>query len=364
MGIHILVDSEVLARSRFASSPAVEVMATLRSRASPPPTALGAVHHTSRWNHRAAEALDEPTLAVLHALAPVDHDYTPDFLTPRPTGTRLTIDEVVETIATTPEEIVDYHLDIGLAGRPVRPEVVEQFASDEAYLAWRRPLPRALAAVVAAGPRAVAEEAARAIQLFHAHGMADDWPLVRSVLETDIAERGTQISTRGWAAMLDDLGGLTWTGSELTLQRPYEGVVDWADDGVLFVPSTAHTGRVQFTAERPDSPVVTYPARGTALLWSRRHESAHDPVHDVAELIGQGRRAILLRLDRPRTTRDLSRLDGRSESTISYHLGVLTRAGLVDKRRSGGSVAYRRTALAESLVAGGARVDETGGQCA
>lgn len=364
MSIHILVGSGALARSRFASSSAVEVVATLRARVSPPPTAVGAVHHTSRWNHRAAEALGDSTLALLYALAPVDHDYTPDFLTPRPTGPRLTIDEAVETIATTPEEIVEYHLDIGLAGRPVRPEVVEQFASESAYRAWRRPLPRALAAVVAAGPRAVAEEAARAIQLFYAHGMSHDWPLVRSVLEADITARGTQISTRGWVVMLADLGGLTWTGSELTLQRPYEGVVDWADDGVLFVPSTAHTGRVQFTAERPDSPVVTYPAHGTAVLWAKRHESAHDPVHDVAELIGRGRRSILLRLDRPRTTRDLSRLDGRSESTISYHLGVLTRAGLVDKRRSGGSVAYRRTALAESLVAAGARLDETGGGCA
>lgn len=38
---------------------------------------------------------------------------------------------------------------------------------------------------------------------------------------------------------------------------------------------------------------------------------------DIADLIGRGRREVLELLDRPRTTRDLSRLDGRAESTIS-----------------------------------------------
>ncbi|HIZ97168.1 MAG TPA: winged helix-turn-helix domain-containing protein [Candidatus Janibacter merdipullorum] len=350
MSIHILVDSEVLSRSRFALSLAVEVMGTLRRRRHRGEIVPGATEHTVRWNRRAAERLDERTLHLLHALVPVDHDYTPDFLTPRPTGTRLTIEEVTERIATTPEEIVDYHLDIGLDGRPVRPEVVEQFASEEHYRRWRRPLPRDLAPLIAAGPRALAEEAARAIELFHRRAIADDWPLVRSVLETDIAQRGTRISTQGWAAMLADLGDLTWTGSELTIERPYEGVVDWADDGVLFVPSTALAGRVQFCAERPDSPVLTYPAQGVAALWSGAGD--RDGGTDIADLIGRGRREVLELLDRPRTTRDLSRLDGRAESTISYHLGVLARAGLVTKQRTGGSVGYRRTALGDSLVAG------------
>lgn len=76
---------------------------------------------------------------------------------------------------------------------------------------------------------------------------------------------------------------------------------------------------------------------------------------DIADLIGRGRREVLELLDRPRTTRDLSRLDGRAESTISYHLGVLARAGLVSKQRSGGSVGYRRTDLGDSLVTGGGR---------
>lgn len=353
MSIHILVDSGVLARSRFASSPAVEVMGTVRRRRQGGSAVRGAVEHTVRWNQRAAERMDPSALRLLHALVPVDHDYTPDFLTPRPTGTRLTIDDVAEAIATTPEEIVEYHLDIGLDGRAVRPEVVAQFASEEAYRRWRRPIPRDLAPFVAAGPRALAEEAARAIELFHRRAIADDWPLVCSVLEADISQRGALISTRGWAAMLADLGDLTWTGSELTIERPYEGVVDWADDGVLFVPSTAHAGRVQFCAERPDSPVLTYPAQGVAALWSGLGQQ--DDGTDIADLIGRGRREVLELLDRPRTTRDLSRLDGRAESTISYHLGVLARAGLVSKQRSGGSVGYRRTDLGDSLVTGGGR---------
>lgn len=351
MAIHILVDGDVLSRSRFALSPAFEVLAALRGREQHPPTPPGAVHHLRRWDARARERLDRATLDVLHALVPTRHPYTPDFLTPRPTGTRATIREAVEAIAATPEEVVRYHLDIGIDGRPMRPEVVVQFPSEEIYRRWRRPLPRALAPLVRAGPKAVAEESARVVEAYFTAAIAEEWPLVRSLLESDVATRGEQISTRGWADMLEDLGDLTWTGSEVTVQRPFEGVVDWADDGLLFIPSAGHTGRVTFCAERPDSPVVTYGARGTAALWSGAAGRTEDG--DVDRLIGRGRRAILARLDEPRTTRDLSRIDGRSESTISYHLDVLSRAGLVAKRRSGRGVAYRRTALAESLLGDG-----------
>lgn len=349
MSIHILVDGAVLARSRFACSPAVEVVAALRARRRPAATPPGVLHHTTRWNQRARTHLDTTTLDLLHALCPTDHPYTPDFLTPIPTGPRASVDQAVEAIATTPEELVDYHLDIGLDGRPARPEVLAQFASERTYRAWRRPVPDALARVIAAGPRTVAEEAARAIEAYFAQALAEDWPLISSVLEADVAGRAEAISAQGWGAVLHGLGDLTWTGEELTLHRPYEGVVDWADR-VVIVPCVAHTGPVQFSAERPLDPVLTYPAKGTAVLWSGgRHERLPD---DVEGLIGRGRRAILTSLDQPRTTRDLSRIDTRSESTISYHLGVLRRAGLVDKRRSGRGVTYRRTALADSLVAG------------
>ena len=289
MGIRILVDGDVLARSCFAFTPAVEVLAALRGRHRPPVTPPGVVHHSARWNRRAADRLDPATLRLLHALYPADHPYTPDFLTPRPTSPRATIGDVVEAIAATPEEVVEYHLDIGLNGRPVRPEVSRQFVSDEHYRAWRRPVPTPLAGLLRAGPAALAE-------------------------------------------------------------RPFEGVVDWADDGILFLPSTGHSGPVLFSAERPHSPVMTYPASGTAALWTGGRAATSPPEAAVEGVIGRGRRAILASLDRPRTTRDLSRIDGRSESTISYHLGVLARAGLVTTRRSGRGVAYRRTPLAETLV--------------
>ncbi|MGN7248267.1 winged helix-turn-helix domain-containing protein [Janibacter anophelis] len=111
------------------------------------------------------------------------------------------------------------------------------------------------------------------------------------------------------------------------------------------------TGAVLRRASR--QPGADLPAQGVAALWSGRGQQ--DDGTDIADLIGRGRREVLELLDRPRTTRDLSRLDGRAESTISYHLGVLARAGLVSKQRSGGSVGYRRTDLGDSLVTGGGR---------
>jgi DNA-binding transcriptional ArsR family regulator len=346
VAISIATDAATLALSRFATSPAAEVVATLRARRGP---AQGHVRH---WYARALARLDAETMNLLHALVPDDHPYVPDFLTPHPRRAREDPGEMAEAIASATEKAVGYELDFAFQGRAVHPEFVATFGGRDAYLRWRRQPPDVLAALIDAGERAVVDAAADAMGRFFDAAIADQWPQVVAVLEADIAFRAETMATGGIATMLETLSpDLTWNGSEVTLPRPYDVYVDWADDGLLLIPCTAHQGPLLFVAERPRTPTLVYSARGTAPLWTT------PPPGDttkLATLIGRTRLALLLRLEQPRTTQDLSRLDGHSPATVSYHLGVLHGSRLVTAQRSGRGVLYRRTALGDALVNGDA----------
>ncbi|KGN37844.1 ArsR/SmtB family transcription factor [Knoellia subterranea] len=54
----------------------------------------------------------------------------------------------------------------------------------------------------------------------------------------------------------------------------------------------------------------------------------------------------------PAATSRLARASGWSQATVSYHLGILARSGLVEGRRRGRMVVYRRTVRGDSLIGG------------
>ena len=62
---------------------------------------------------------------------------------------------------------------------------------------------------------------------------------------------------------------------------------------------------------------------------------------DVGSLVGASRAGLLRDLLLPRATTELSSRHRLSAATVSYHLGVLLRAGLVTRRREGHFVRYR-----------------------
>ncbi len=345
VAIRIPMTAEVLGRSRFAFSPVHEVVSAVRLRGRHP------APHARTWYARARGRMPAHLRAVLEALVPDDHPYSPDFLAPAPEKSTETIDDLTRRVAETPAEIVEHHLDVALRGRRMRPEVVEGHGSEAAYEQWRRPVPALLVGLIDAGPAAVAETAAEALLAFHDAALAEDWPTVRAVLDDDVRRRSDVIAARGVLAMLDDLGaGMAWNGEGITLDRPYEGVIDWADDGLLLVPVTSHAGPVQIAAERPVRPMVIYRADGIARLSERSAEP--DPDRAIADLLGGTRAALLARLASPMSTGELSRDLHWSEPTVSYHLMILLRAGLVDRSRRGRQVFYRRTTLGASLTGG------------
>jgi DNA-binding transcriptional ArsR family regulator len=68
-------------------------------------------------------------------------------------------------------------------------------------------------------------------------------------------------------------------------------------------------------------------------------------------MIGRTRAAVLLRLAVPMSTTQLARDLGQSPATVSKHLSILREGGMATSWRSGRSVMYRRTPLAETVLA-------------
>lgn len=86
--------------------------------------------------------------------------------------------------------------------------------------------------------------------------------------------------------------------------------------------------------------VVAAPARAMA-----------GPAPRTSRLLGPARAAILHALDEPASTTQLAATLGQSLSAVGDHLAILRKAGLLVKAPSGRSMLYRRTAVADALVA-------------
>lgn len=336
------MDAELLGRTRFAVSPAPEVLSALAWQTRPHPP-----RHVGRWLGRAADGVDPHLLLLLTDLAGSGHAYAPDFLTPAPVSRSAGIDDVVEAIATTDAETIDYHLDIGFAGRAVRPDVVAQFASEEAYRQWRRPLPASVAHLLRQGHDVLARAAANAMATWFDVALSSDWADVRAILDDDIAYRGDRMVHEGSTSLLEDLDpSMAWDGNGVVLDRPFDGDIDWEHDGLLLLPCSSQRG-VNFSAEDPDPPRIVYPARGTASLSGPPTVTAPP---ELRELIGETRAVLLSLLAEPGPTSRLARASGWSQATVSYHLGILARSGLVEGRRRGRSVVYSRTHRGDQLL--------------
>lgn len=177
------------------------------------------------------------------------------------------------------------------------------------------------------------------------------WRTMRAVLQEDVAFRATEQTRHGVAAMVSDLHpSVELRDGVLTIATARAAPVP-AGAGLVLVPSaftgpdpcleTGHGGRRH----------LRYPARGVARLWSPRPEVPDSG--SLAALVGRRRAAILACLDVPRSTSELAVRLGQTAPSVSQHLSVLRRSGLVTSWRSGRWVLYRRTSLATDLVDAG-----------
>jgi DNA-binding transcriptional ArsR family regulator len=322
--IHIRMSVADLGRMRFAYSPLMEVAESLYMLSS---GRVQLLHRT--WLDKARDGLQSVDLALLGAVVPA-RGYLADFFSAGLTGPSTTIEQQLSVISHLPAD-------------EIRREI---------EAAWQaEPLPSAARRLLATGSAAPRRLAAALAQYWTA-AIEPFWPAMRAVLDDDVASRAGELSKGGVSGLLTDLHPqVSMRGEVLTIDKRYCWQQDLTGDGLQLVPSIFAWPNLIFAAE-PTGPVrVIYPARGSGNAWQApMAESEGDP---LAALLGRSRAAILRSLALPLSTTELAGELGLSAPSVSQHLSVLRRNGLVVSWRSGRRVLYRRTALATSVVQAG-----------
>ncbi|MFB6599592.1 ArsR/SmtB family transcription factor [Streptomyces diastaticus] len=327
MAVQLLVETADLLKCRFALSPLWETVAAVRTLADPRRQA----YHLP-WLRKLRPELDEKQLSPLLTLLPRT-GYTPDFLTPPPTGPLSEIEDELARVADTPLAHVREELRRCLHGperkTPPRPEVADRLLADPA---------RTLAQLVTL------------IRTCWNWLIAPQWPQLRDLLDADIAVRSRQLAEGGLHRMLTELHPtITWhEPGALHIAAPHRTRHPLGGQGLLLLPSAFVWPTLTVVVEAPWQPTLIYPARGVGDLWqSSPHPSASQ---SLQRLIGRTRARVLTSLHKPVSTSTLARNLSLSPATVSGHLTALRDADLVTRYRVGRTVYYAPTALGTALT--------------
>jgi DNA-binding transcriptional ArsR family regulator len=279
------------------------------------------------WLRSLSGRLDGLALERAVALLP-PRGFTPDFLTPPPSGPLGSIDDDLAALRAT--RVAQIRDEIGLfaSQHPRAGETVER------WLAHPRREVRRLADLLAA---------------YWERAVEPVWPRVRAFLDADVAHRSRRLADGGPAALFAELAdGVTWGDRHLDVAVPrHEATIALGGRGLLLMP-TAFSAVRPFVIDRaPWQPTLIYPARGIATLW----EDAAPAPEGLARLLGATRAAVLGDLAAPRSTTEIAERLQISPATASHHLTALRDAGLATGRRDGRVVLYVRTALGDALAA-------------
>ncbi|NEA64579.1 helix-turn-helix domain-containing protein [Streptomyces sp. SID12488] len=312
------VNADTLARSRFVISPLAETFASLRllhtGAASHPGERAWLTAHLPAYRRRLAH---DPTTALLLRVG-LGRAWIADFLAPTPRYGE-TFEEGVSRVRTVAPDLARSHL---VRSRP---------GPLPAALADRDDLPDLAAGLLTH----VWEEA-----------VLPYWDGRRRVLEADVVARSSQVSQGGWAAVLDALRpGTRWLGDnrlQVNLHEYPPREISGAE--LIFVPVTPKVGWVSW--EEPERYAVIYPCAGVLA----EHRGGRGASAALGALLGPARAAVLVLLDSPHSTTQLTAVTGQTLGSVGRHLRVLLDAGLVERRRAGRSVLYSRSAAGEVLV--------------
>ncbi|MFF9162046.1 ArsR/SmtB family transcription factor [Streptomyces longwoodensis] len=317
--IELTVDAVGLARSRFAVSPLHEVVATLL------PWGLQPAPDADPWVARARRVLRRARLPLLRELALDGSGYVPDFLNPYPCGPSPTVEEELERVRRTPPERVLSELEALRVGRPHN-------GLDGCEL------PPGVRRAMTRGGTYVARQAADEMRHYWELAFAPHWEAAKATLDAELSRCAGVLAGHGAERLFNSLHSqIRWV--EGTLRVASRLRIALPVPLVVVVPSIVAPRpgvAVDPTCGQERPPMLIYPVRDKAIAPTA-------PTSEMAQLLGPTRAGLLAALAQPASTAQLAALHFLSPATVSYHLGVLRRAGLVARTRSGRSVLYRRT---------------------
>jgi DNA-binding transcriptional ArsR family regulator len=317
---------EDLLRTRFAIGPLCELMwsvAVLRE-----PEAHG-IHLP--WVRAARRRLDGLPLDLLHALGSRGPSgYVPDFPAPPPTSPLPDLAGELARVRATPPAQVRRELGWRFGGTVV-PDCVRPLLDDPG---------RGLLALT------------ELMAAYWERAIAPWWPAIRTALEDDVRHRAARLTASGTGEVFAGLHPqVRWAGGALVVDRPAEQEVELSGRGLLLVPACFAWPDVFAMTDAPWQPALIYAPVGIGELW------APSPPPDpgaLAALLGARRAAVLVALARPQGTGSLAAALALPASSISEHVGILRRAGLVRSVRDGRAVTHERTPAGDAVALGGA----------
>ncbi|MFF3755253.1 ArsR/SmtB family transcription factor [Streptomyces sp. NPDC002018] len=320
--IELTVDAAGLARSRFAVSPLHEVALTLL------PWGVQPAPDTDPWIARARRILRRAQLPLLSELARDEGGYVPDFLSPHPSGPSPTVEEQLKQVRCTPPRRILFELEALRDGRPRN-----GLAGCELPAGVRRAMGR--------GGAHVARQAADEMRRYWDLAFAPHWDAAKATLDAEIDRCANVLARHGAATLFNSLhSDIRWADGTLRVESRFR--IALPVPLVIVVPSLVARGSVVTVDPTRDGgrpPTLIYPVRNEVIA----NIASATPTAEMARLLGPTRAGLLAALAQPASTTELAIRHFLRISTVSYHLGILHRAGLVARARSGRSVLYRRT---------------------
>lgn len=252
--------------------------------------------------------------------------YVPEFLTPAPDRMDTRFADELAQVRSTPEAAVRAQLDLLRGSGPLPAALIPLYENPERHLG----------------------RLATEVQAYWQAAIDPNWSRLAGLLDAEIDYRADQLTSGGIVRLLGNLHPeVEYAEDALRILWPtWQSRTRLDGAGVLLVPSVfAWPSLLVDTG--PQCPTLIYGPRGVGQVWDGSARTSTPP---VADLLGRSRAALLARLDLPLSTTQVARQLGLSAGSVSEHLSVLRRSGLVTSRRSGRQVLYQRTALGTDLL--------------
>ena len=321
--ITFVLSPDVLGQTRFSFSPLTEATLSLRLLSRP---RLAPVN--SPWLQQARGRLDGIDLELLQSVVPPGR-YIASCLVPLGQALQPTLDDQLAALS---------DLDTGVLERDLRE-------------AWEgRTIPRRAETLLASGPRATAY-LAEALRDYWDAVIEPHWPRMRAVLEDDVSHRMNGLIDDGYYSVFRDLHPeIRVDGDCMFVDKPHFADSVHQASEMILTPSIFAWPTLTLQDGAAGQFALIYAARGIARVWEGQGVPEVTGTEPLAALLGRARATILQRTSVPMSTTQLARELQQSPAAVSEHLAVLRNAGLLTSRRSGRSVLYRQTPLAEYVI--------------
>ncbi len=268
----------------------------------------------------AKELLTRPDVALVSQLLPSGDGSTPDFLAPAPAAAAS--DCAVESQLA----------EIGSTDHAQAAVEVWQAAGD-------RELPENVTAALHDGT--LPARVAHGLEMFWEHGMPDVFEPAETAVRAEIARCEQLADGGGIGTVLHAVKEQLSRGDDSSNACEHCPEPESAMSKLLVIPTALYGPRLTMRL-RGERPYVAYPI-----------DTSSAPAHSISglrRLLGPTRAAILRHLSSARTTTELSEELRLAAATVSYHLKVMQRAGLLERSRQRHNVFYELSPTGRHLL--------------